>query len=189
MQCRFCLETDTERFIAPCHCNGSVRYIHIECLRRWVIEDGVVQMDRLLCSICNAPLFNLEVVPVRSGLVSFVLFNPIAISILIQYFFLVYSIHSNQRPFTKFREAQECIHYLYMTLYLLYARVKYIHLYREAVIQRKSYIYPILHAYCLCSFLQHENVFMAFACNFILTIYWHEHAILLNKVNEMIVKN
>ena len=36
--CRICLDdTDTESnpFITPCQCHGSMRFIHVECLREW----------------------------------------------------------------------------------------------------------------------------------------------------------
>ena len=35
--CRICLDESDERntFIAPCKCNGSALFVHIECLNRW----------------------------------------------------------------------------------------------------------------------------------------------------------
>jgi len=37
MQCRFCLEDDVkDNLISPCKCNGSIKYIHRECLNDWI---------------------------------------------------------------------------------------------------------------------------------------------------------
>ena len=38
-ECRVCLESsdnENNRIIAPCKCEGSVKYIHVECLKKWV---------------------------------------------------------------------------------------------------------------------------------------------------------
>ena len=34
-QCRICLEEDDKKYISPCLCKGSSKYIHIECLNQW----------------------------------------------------------------------------------------------------------------------------------------------------------
>ena len=37
--CRICLETSqtaTNPFIAPCKCTGSLRLIHLDCLKEWL---------------------------------------------------------------------------------------------------------------------------------------------------------
>lgn len=36
--CRICLdegETEDNPFITPCKCSGSMKFIHLECLREW----------------------------------------------------------------------------------------------------------------------------------------------------------
>mmetsp|Transcript_44546 Transcript_44546/g.140547 ORF Transcript_44546/g.140547 Transcript_44546/m.140547 type:complete len:376 (+) Transcript_44546:258-1385(+) len=33
--CRICYEEDPEGLFAPCKCNGSMRFVHQECLRKW----------------------------------------------------------------------------------------------------------------------------------------------------------
>ena len=38
-QCRICLDEDeggSNPFITPCKCIGSVRFIHLDCLREWL---------------------------------------------------------------------------------------------------------------------------------------------------------
>lgn len=35
-QCRICFDgPESGRLIRPCHCRGSIAYIHVECLQRW----------------------------------------------------------------------------------------------------------------------------------------------------------
>ncbi|EER07064.1 membrane associated RING finger, putative [Perkinsus marinus ATCC 50983] len=40
MVCRICLMEGTssihDPFVAPCHCSGSIKYVHINCLRHWI---------------------------------------------------------------------------------------------------------------------------------------------------------
>jgi len=48
--CRVCLATDAvENLLSPCNCDGSVRYVHKECLRRWALQQG-----RVACEMCGA---------------------------------------------------------------------------------------------------------------------------------------
>lgn len=35
MECRVCQEGG-ENMLSPCDCNGSIKYIHEECLKKWV---------------------------------------------------------------------------------------------------------------------------------------------------------
>lgn len=55
-ECRICLEADwRSALIAPCDCDGSVRYTHKECLRKWAVESG-----RRECEICHAPFHGVD---------------------------------------------------------------------------------------------------------------------------------
>jgi hypothetical protein len=36
-ECRYCLSDDkTEKLIDPCHCEGTMKYVHQECLEDWI---------------------------------------------------------------------------------------------------------------------------------------------------------
>jgi hypothetical protein len=50
--CRICLEAETSsnKFVAPCFCTGSVKYIHEECLKTWIVSQAGD------CSICVCEL-------------------------------------------------------------------------------------------------------------------------------------
>lgn len=52
--CRFCLdETLQEDLITPCNCEGTARYVHLSCLRRWQRE--VVDERARICQVCRSP--------------------------------------------------------------------------------------------------------------------------------------
>lgn len=66
--CRICFESSEgaeNSLLAPCACSGSLRYIHVACLRRWL--NGQLQVKQfdngggsylirtILCEICKSP--------------------------------------------------------------------------------------------------------------------------------------
>lgn len=66
--CRICLGDDIRDFnnpiIAPCKCSGSMKYIHLECLKGWIKERVTIKetnhitsvlWESLNCEICKAP--------------------------------------------------------------------------------------------------------------------------------------
>jgi len=67
-QCRICLgeaSTPANPFIAPCACDGSMKLIHLQCLREWlkskmrVKESGAVvsySWQQLKCELCQEKL-------------------------------------------------------------------------------------------------------------------------------------
>ena len=68
--CRICLEDEEDvqsgnPFITPCKCMGSMKYIHLKCLREWtdskkqfLEQDGIVSYywENLNCELCKAAL-------------------------------------------------------------------------------------------------------------------------------------
>ena len=193
MQCRFCPDIDSLPMISPCKCRGSGQYIHLSCLRKWVIQGGQIHSERLLCSVCKSPfvsLFdNLESIYPKGGVAQFLLYNPLWIALFTHYCFLVYNIHDINRPFDRFKNAQIFINLVYFWLYLIYVRVKNIRLYSSLAMERRSYIYILTHAAFLWCFFIDENVVMAIASNANLTVYWYEHNSLLHAVNTFLLQN
>uniref|UniRef100_A0A0G4F188 FHA domain-containing protein n=1 Tax=Chromera velia CCMP2878 TaxID=1169474 RepID=A0A0G4F188_9ALVE len=67
LQCRICLlegTSDEDPLVTPCHCKGSIEYVHIGCLRHWVNGKLNLQADQpngcffykqTLCELCKAP--------------------------------------------------------------------------------------------------------------------------------------
>ena len=66
--CRICLdeeEDESNPFICPCKCTGSMKFIHLKCLREWTdskkqyqAEMGVSSYywENLNCELCKAAL-------------------------------------------------------------------------------------------------------------------------------------
>lgn len=53
--CRVCLEgyiESTDQLIAPCKCIGSIKFIHLECLKK-----SLESMMKTKCEICNEPYY------------------------------------------------------------------------------------------------------------------------------------
>ncbi|CAG9770645.1 unnamed protein product [Ceutorhynchus assimilis] len=47
--CRICqTNTPNERLISPCNCKGTLAFIHLSCLERWLNQSG-----RNFCELCN----------------------------------------------------------------------------------------------------------------------------------------
>ena len=47
--CRIChCSGEEEELIQPCRCNGSVRYAHESCIRKWIVESA-----NFTCELCN----------------------------------------------------------------------------------------------------------------------------------------
>ena len=44
--CRFCHEGD--HLIAPCHCKGSVKYLHLKCMEKWLES-----RETNVCELCH----------------------------------------------------------------------------------------------------------------------------------------
>ena len=52
--CRICMEADSKDLplIAPCKCSGTVKFIHEECLKTWIIsQEG--DIDEAQCELCK----------------------------------------------------------------------------------------------------------------------------------------
>lgn len=69
MQCRICLtegEQENDPLLCPCQCRGSIKFVHLECLRHWINgrlnlanENGsgdTFFFRQLQCELCKSPL-------------------------------------------------------------------------------------------------------------------------------------
>jgi hypothetical protein len=65
--CRICLlegSSDDDPLICACGCNGSIRYVHLGCLRHWIkgrlnlsdnMPNGTYFYKQLTCELCHSP--------------------------------------------------------------------------------------------------------------------------------------
>ena len=51
-ECRICLENGETALITPCNCRGSQKYVHLECLNKWRVEN-INNEKYTNCEICK----------------------------------------------------------------------------------------------------------------------------------------
>jgi hypothetical protein len=67
-ECRCCQESDdAQNMISPCHCCGSIKHIHRNCLKQWIETSGNFQT----CNVCRAE-YSGQVVITRRSFLQFV---------------------------------------------------------------------------------------------------------------------
>lgn len=81
MQCRICLldgGTEEDPLVCPCQCKGSIKFVHLDCLRHWVNGRLALSSDQqkmsfffkqLHCELCKSPfpsaiILNSERIPI-----------------------------------------------------------------------------------------------------------------------------
>jgi hypothetical protein len=54
--CRICLDSEetkeSGKLIRPCQCDGSMKFVHEECLKTWIISKGI-DLEKVKCEVCN----------------------------------------------------------------------------------------------------------------------------------------
>ena len=52
-ECRICYHSQGE-LIAPCFCKGTMKYVHVKCLERWLRTSfGASRQTKLKCELCQ----------------------------------------------------------------------------------------------------------------------------------------
>jgi len=131
----------------------------------------------------------LEVIPSSTGISMLILGAPFALSILVQYGFLVYDLQNQDTAVERFRNAQITINASYLMIYAAYFRVKNMELYFRLMRQHYICFAMLTHTYFLWQFFRHNNALMAIGANMMLNMYWQEHVKTLTAVNQNILKN
>jgi hypothetical protein len=188
MECRFCLDSGTD-MISPCKCSGSVKYIHSDCLYRWVREEGVLIEERLNCSLCKSPLFPLEVIPDPHERPYTILYSPLLVMAIVQYIFISRGILSKPSGLNVIQNGQITIHLIYATLFWNYMTIRNFDIYMRLLIKRGVYIIWLTHLYCIYSFIFQQNMLMLLVSGMCIDLEWNQHVYILNRVNDFLLKN
>ena len=96
--CRICMEPESKDLclITPCKCSGSVKYIHEECLKTWIIsQEG--DIDDAQCELCHTPFImefkiGRQCAPgesVKNGW-SPLIYLPVLIAVMLMLFLVIY---------------------------------------------------------------------------------------------------
>ena len=100
--CKICLDTGSSSspFIHPCKCAGSVKYVHEECLKTWLISLGK-DLEHSKCELCQTNYkmkFHImrRCLPRESckNASAHCIFIPILFSVLLMLFLIIYLLAS-----------------------------------------------------------------------------------------------
>jgi hypothetical protein len=148
MSCRICFESEGPLY-TPCRCDGSIKYIHQECLLKWILASS----DRSACELCketytldyNQPL---EKEAALGPLRHYFLVNPSWHIAAFCSFIIIVQQHFQLQP-TKslFVAIQLTYHTIYLALAYMYCRT--------TLQQWSRYSYELTRGYGQSVFLIH----------------------------------
>ena len=176
-QCRFCLddtETPENPLITPCPCNGSIRYVHHLCLKRWAAINPATNGQT--CPICKTPytLFILEAIPIRSYTV-----------MLLENGALIGSAVIYLAPTGHVRT----VHLGFQAIYLLGVanvfNVRNLRIYAQHQQQRCLPYMALAYAALLYRLLQTNDLACCFFINIVLFLTWLDHVRVLQMMNTI----
>lgn len=196
-QCRFCLDTgegEGNPLIDPCRCRGSVRWVHLECLRRWIALDPA--QNGRVCGLCRTP-FQILFVPALErfpevATVQFLVLRYAGIlSVFLQYLvFMCYLngvFYSPEPVWSSMLLVQTIIHCLYGWAFAGTWNVQNVDLYTAMARRSRVPLMLVAHGYCLYSFLVWHDVVSSLAIDFLFQSYWGAHMRILQRVNQRIL--
>lgn len=96
--CRICLDTaqTSESFIRPCKCSGTVKHVHEECLKTWLVSLGK-DLEQSKCELCHTK-YTMNFIVIRRCLpresckngAAHCLFIPILVAVMLMLFLIIY---------------------------------------------------------------------------------------------------
>ena len=96
MECRICFDNTDEELIKPCNCSGSMEWVHVSCLQKWIYH----KKDNI-CPVCKTE-FNIENKSNTKSIIAFLLKSElfttiltVFICILLLHFSMYFEIKSN----------------------------------------------------------------------------------------------
>ncbi|CAG9322036.1 unnamed protein product [Blepharisma stoltei] len=103
--CRICMEHETPKYplVSPCLCSGSVKYIHEECLKTWLVAQDK-DLAESACEICKAKYkmtfkISSQCSPkhsLKQGFTHF-LFIPLLSAVIVMLFVIIYLLIDKYR--------------------------------------------------------------------------------------------
>ncbi|CAD8053603.1 unnamed protein product [Paramecium sonneborni] len=129
--CRICLEQDSlDKLISPCNCDGTIKYIHMDCLKTWLLIKLQQIQFQAQCELCNSYLqcqltFSTKFVFQRlcqmsiSQKLFFLIFPMLTLILLILgIYFIIQSTKPNQDQYSYIFGVCICIPAFFMLAYL-----------------------------------------------------------------------
>lgn len=200
-ECRFCLEpgaSPSNPLIEPCPCKGSVRFVHWQCLKRWVKLDPAT--NGRACTICRLP-FEVSVFPGMESTdgiprwAHFAIYHSSVVNAIISYgiLILIYSTSIFDRNGAVWRTSRDgalASQAIYALCVWLYWRVKDRPTYSQIVLRSRIPGMLAAHAYSLYGILAAPATsdYLGIAImHLMLKMYWLEHCAAIGKMNERLL--
>jgi len=195
-QCKYCLEsnfTRSNRFITPCECNGSVKYVHYRCFLKWIIE--APEDKKSLCPICNYtyslnPLEDLETIPDYPPRRLRLVAHPVS-SVIASNFLFALVILSNKDMTLKIICNLYAIDQSVYYSYWLYTFIKSMEIknkifYLETMVRSYYHCYILGHIWLLTLLWFYPSHFTLVAplTGLSLPFYWERHIYILRQMNS-----
>ncbi len=196
--CRFCLSskhTDTNPLVSPCHCKGSMEFVHFKCLNRWRNVD--IERNGRTCSLCMTNyrlprLHEYEVVPVPNTWSLYMVYYP-GLTLSFYHYVFIVCISSTRDPTTVhdmeslYKGTQYIFHGCYALLVANHWNVQNKRMYLNELKTIWPFLLLFIHGFLFSLFSQNPH-FIGPLLSFYLGIYWKFHTRLLANINQTLLE-
>jgi len=173
-------------------CDGSIKYIHRSCILKWAGISGSLDYSKLICSLCNTPYtlpeLSLESVITPYYCVNVILYNPIGVSVFMNYLSILYGVHTGEGISERLVVSHTAVQLFYMFLYCSFVRIQNIELYANAAINRQSCIFACVFFYSCYAGIYEKWMLMTLSGTLAHDLMWKEHIRILHRINAQVIK-
>ena len=137
----------------------------------------------------DLPDLRLEVLITPYYYVNLILYNSVGISILLNYFSILYGVHVGESIAQRLLVSHTTVQVLYIILYCAFVRVQNIELYADMAIERGSYVFAMILLYSCHAALTYNWITMSLTGTLAHNLLWREHITILRSINDRLIKN
>lgn len=196
--CRICFITTNNKLnplISPCDCKGSMAFVHIACLIRWIRMNP--SNNNQNCELCLVPYVilhhpSLEVIPLETNTIVFLLRFPFLMSIALHYIWIYHAsyLHPMRGRVVYYEQLYLIYQWIFQILYfVMFLRQSYIKnpdLYRQEWKKTSSVLYILFYG-CLLTSLHSGILVTGPLLNIYMCGIWNIHVNALRSVNKKLL--
>ena len=182
------METKKNPLIEPCHCRGSMQFVHEQCLTQWRRLNPARNADK--CLLCFHPYRLaigevLEHLPDDSSMLIFFLKFPFFLCGAVNYLGAVqYSMVYKENVYLVFEYYQYIFQAIFFCLFFMIWKVKNKRVYWQAWNTQSTYVFLFFHL--LCNYYIHSHEILAvIPLNWVLGFYYKKHRDTLDRMNDI----
>lgn len=195
--CRICYEINSSEInplITPCKCDGSLKYIHYNCLNKWLLAR--IHNNKYKCEICNGEYIFLENTLVEniphSGHIMYILKKPYLFIAILTSVSVIHSMcmYPNLYDVNDILILyQECIYLIYICLFIYKFNVKNVSSYIYEIVKIKNpYILLLAHFFCFYNIYVYNSNILFLLIHLTISEIWNIHCIVLTSINDDILQ-